>query len=314
MSSHMHPRKRGFTLIELLVVIAIIAILVALLLPAVQQAREAARRTSCKNNLKQFGVAFHNYHSAYNVFPPGSIRTFQTGVDSWSTNQVSWIARLGAFSDQSGLYNKVDWLRYPGDSGRNVPLRDVPLPYVRCASDGGTGSRLGFRPTNYVVCLGNQQAGTASESIEYINSKTSIKDITDGTSTTMLASECIVNFPWVKRYGSDSGGYAQCLAGTAPNLNANTNTPDGRGFSWFYAQRNQAWTYSTRFRPNDKAQLNHECELWTSTGIFAARSRHVGGVQVLLADGAVRFISDNVNLLTWRALGTKAGDEGIGEF
>ena len=306
-------RRRGFTLIELLVVIAIIAILIALLLPAVQQAREAARRTACKNNLKQIGLALHNYHDKFRAFPPGSIRRYASGVNSWNTSQITWMARILPEIEQAEIYNRVDWRRETGNGGANTPLRNMTIPSYRCPTDPGQKPSGSYEPTSYVACIGNSQSGDSRQGVFYINSGTTFRDITDGTSNTMMVSECLAGFPFVKRYASDSAGYQRCLVGAAPSVSSNVAT-DARGYSWFFGMRNQAWTYSTRFPPNDKATLNHECELWTSTGIFAARSRHTGGVQVLLSDGAVRFTSENINLGLWRALGTKGDGEVIGEF
>jgi prepilin-type N-terminal cleavage/methylation domain-containing protein len=308
-------RKKAFTLIELLVVIAIIAILIALLLPAVQQAREAARRSTCKNNLKQIGLALHNYHEKAGTFPPGSIRRYASGVDSWSTSQITWMVRILPEMERSNLSKRVDWRREVGNGGANTSLRNEPIPGYRCPSDPGRKPHNSYEPTNYVACIGNSDSGDSEAGVFYINSKTRIGDIKDGTANTMVVSECMVGFPFVKRYAGDTGGYNSCLNGIAPTVNSNIGN-EGRGFSWFFGQRNQAWTYSTRFRPNDKGGIsqNHECERWTSTGTFAARSQHTGGVHALLGDGSVRFISENINLGIWRALGTKDKGEVIGEF
>jgi len=126
-------RKRGFTLIELLVVIAIIAILIALLLPAVQQAREAARRSQCKNNLKQIGLALHNYHDNFRMFPPGDVRRLYGGVSSWTTSMIGWIPRILPFLDQAVIYNQINWELETGVSAtpnselRKEKLGDVPF-------------------------------------------------------------------------------------------------------------------------------------------------------------------------------------------
>jgi prepilin-type processing-associated H-X9-DG protein len=129
----------------------------------------------------------------------------------------------------------------------------------------------------------------------------------------MMLSECIVNSPWVKRFADDAAGYQQCQAGQEPPVTGNF-ADTGRGYSWLFAQRNMAWTYTALLQPNDKNTANHECEKWSNQGVFAARSKHTGGVHVALADGSVRFISDSIDDGTWRALGTRWADDGVGEF
>ena len=305
-------KKSGFTLIELLVVIAIIAILVALLLPAVQQAREAARRASCKNNLKQIGLALHNYHEQFKALPPGSIRDFGYAPGSWRTSQITWLARILPFLDQGPVFKKVDWKRYPGTGGANTSIRRLSIVGYRCPSSPDVLSSYSYAPTNYVACIGQDDQPNTTNAIFAINKATRFRDITDGQSNTMAASECLAGEPFVKRFGSDTAGYQACQIGTAPPITSNVGN-EGRGYSWFYGMRNQAWTYSTILAPNDKATEKPECERWTSTGVFAARSKH-GGVHVLLGDGAVRFINDFIDMRTWRGLGSRNGAETLGQF
>jgi prepilin-type N-terminal cleavage/methylation domain-containing protein/prepilin-type processing-associated H-X9-DG protein len=312
------PTRRsshGFTLVELLVVIAIIGILVALLLPAVQAAREAARRSQCVNNLKQFDLGLHNYHSTYGCFPPGTVRSYGTGVDSWSTSMISWLARTLPYCEQEVIGGRIDWTRWPGASGNpNTQLRDEELAICRCPSDRNITPTPGFGPTNYVACIGDTQlSDLPTEGLFGTNSFTRIAEILDGTSNTMGLSECMINEPWVKRYAGDTGGYTACLAGTDPDIGGNIAIGNQcRGFSWFFAQRNCAWTYSTRFRPNDRLSRNHECENWTTTGVFAARSRHPGGVNVAFSDGSTDFVSETIDFAIWKALGSHQGGEPIG--
>ena len=316
-------RRTGFTLIELLVVIAIIAVLIALLLPAVQQAREAARRSQCKNNLKQIGLGLHNYLEQGQRFPPGSLRdyiNFPAGTGSWNTSMLSWQARILPFMDKSSISNKIDWRIYPGTGGANANLLSVNVPLYRCPSDSLAPALAGNAPTNYVTCLGNSDDGLSTQNVMYINSSVRIAAVRDGTANTMVVSECKVNSPWVYRYEANVGGYTNCQAGTAAPVTNNWSTSGGsggtpgRGYSWFLAISNQSWTYTTAFRPNDRAQSNHECEQWSYPGYFAARSHHTGGVHTLMVDGATRFINSNINLTTWRGLGTKNGKETLGEF
>ncbi len=317
----MGPSKRhthkAFTLVELLVVIAIIGILVALLLPAIQAAREAARRADCTNNLKQFGLALHNYHSTYKRLPAGSVRSFGPGVDSWSTSMISWIARVLPYCEQDAIAEDIDWERWVGSGGpRNSEIRRIELSLCRCPSDRKLTPTSGYAPTNYVVCVGNSdQTIDSYDGVFGINSFTAIADILDGTSTTLALSECKINDPWVKRYEGDTAGYQACQFGTAPPISSNVSIGSQcRGFSWFFAQRNCAWSFSTRFGPNDRLIHNHECENWTTTGVFAARSRHPGGVNVAMADGSTDFVAEDIDYRTWQALGTRAGQEVVGKY
>ncbi|MEZ6128183.1 MAG: DUF1559 domain-containing protein [Planctomycetaceae bacterium] len=313
--------RKGFTLIELLVVIAIIAILIALLLPAVQQAREAARRTQCKNNLKQLGIALHNYHDVFTTFPPGEIRI---GSDALDSSLAGWIAMLLPQMDQQPLYNQIDWNTKPINTGTNLPLMSSVIPGLLCPSEGGTGSDPQYSPTNYVACVpedGDIMNTASGSAMFFINSRTRFRDITDGTSNTLCLSECLINSPWVQRFGTDQSGYQNCRQGMAAPINQNISTspdfpPVGRGYSALFAQRPQAWSFTTYWMPNDLRVdvQQQECEGHTWQSSFGARSRHEGGVQVCLADGSVRFVSENLDRGTWSALGTMQGGEVIGEY
>ena len=315
----------GFTLVELLVVIAIIGILVTLLLPAVNSAREAARRAACSNNIRQLCLAVLNYHGANQVMPMGSYRRFEgPGRPPWQTNQLSWIARCLPFLEEQSLYDQIDWNLEPGDQGVNVPVMGARLAIVRCPSDNeellqlewisdGGHPLKAYGPTNYVVCIGDTDESEPGEftGVFGFNSSTRIHQITDGTSKTMLISECKIADPFVRYYGS-LGPYTSCLAGTARDVARLTVEP--RGFSWFYAQVNQSWNYNTILTPNDPLTTNHECQMWSDRTVLAARSRHVGGVQVALADGAVRFIEDTIDYDAWRVLGTFEDGEVVEVF
>ena len=197
-----------------------------------------------------------------------------------------------------------------------MPLQvNIELPLARCPSDAKTKPDPDWAPGNYVVCTGNTDKtlpnGGPYTAAFYVSSFTTISEFRDGTSNTMLVSECVTNYPWIKRYNGDSGGYNSCLAGTDPDLSANDTGSGGRGKSWFYGRWSQCWSYSTRLPPNDRLTSNHECELWTHQGVYAARSRHPGGVLTAFGDGSVHFISESIDLITWRALGTIAGGEVI---
>ncbi len=305
----MRAIRRGFTLIELLVVIAIIAILIALLLPAVQQAREAARRSQCKNNLKQLGLALHNYHDTHNVFPPG----YQTGASGgWRSsdtpkpdNQSGPGMHTLPFIDQAPLYNLIaarqkvavagPWHLDTG-TGSLSELAKTIIPAHICPSDpmGGINTKMSnFGKSNYVPSGGSNTApiNTTANGIFFRNSSIRMRDITDGTSNTILYGEKSTQAPvppsnwkgalWMgQRDSSTAVAYAEYDSMTGFYASA----------TWSYINANEL--YGRNFS-----------------------SSHVGGAHFLLGDGSVRFISENTdhnNILTNLA----ARDDGkvIGEF
>ncbi|WP_339748195.1 DUF1559 domain-containing protein [uncultured Rubinisphaera sp.] len=315
MQNQQKQKILGFTLIELLVVIAIIAILVALLLPAVQQAREAARRSSCKNNMKQLGLALHNYHDTFNAFPPASVRQpTGGGVNEWESSMIGWQARILGFMEQSALYDLIDWGRTPGNGGtNNTTVRGTEVAAYRCPSDPGSRGTTGqttYAPTNYVACTANSGSywagGSAwannGRSVLFQNSKTLMRDITDGTSNTMIIAECLV--------GSEMRSEnATGTPSTCPGAGAIVKD---RAYSWFYANVMPNWSFSTIVGPNTNIT---ECRSSTGgTAVLGARSQHKGGVQILLGDGGVRFVSENIDLGTWQNLGHKSDGNVLGEF
>ncbi len=201
----MKRRKRGFTLIELLVVIAIIAILVALLLPAVQQAREAARRTQCKNNLKQLGLALHNYHDTFTRFPAGVFGAGGQGpINNGSPGAwLGWsgMAMLLPYFDQAPLYNQANFDYYwdtngsPAPEANNRPVNRALISGLQCPSDpfGGSKPHSSSGPTSYVMSAGpatSWNTGTRKIGPFTLNSSIRMRDITDGSSNTIAMSEC----------------------------------------------------------------------------------------------------------------------------
>lgn len=347
------PRSSGFTLIELLVVIAIIAILVALLLPAVQQAREAARRSQCRNNLKQLGLALHNYHDVFNVFPPAVIRGPNCAASAGDTspsrcNGLSYLARLLPYYDQANLYNMLDFNSNPAwnipdaeGQARYALVAGTKLSMLVCPSDPLRKSdiRPDMARTSYNTTIGdtvnwcsdpawsqgmNGTSGQAAylctssqngRGVIFGNSRTRIGDIQDGTSQTMIMSEWTVGNPWVQVNGTS---YTSCQAGGVPTP-SKQDPWEPLGFSWLYAQGMQSWAFTTLLRPNDpvvKLQQDQLCvqSPWVGPAQFRASSEHTGGVHTLLGDGAVRFVSDSISTVVWRHLGNRADGVPTGEF
>jgi len=303
-------RTRGFTLVELLVVIAIIAVLIGLLLPAVQSAREAARRSNCTNNVKQLGLALHSFHNRGDKFPPASVRRVGvTGVDEWSTNMISWMGRLLAYMEQADVFERLDFEIEPGMGGSdatnyNRVARRIRISNFRCPSDPARFSRdTANEPTNYAVCLGDSESHRTYRNVMDNNSKLGLRDVPDGTSNTMCVAEIVVGHPFNEAANSSGGA---CAAGGVSN-------PSVRGRSWLDATTVRDYAYNTFFGPNADVT---ECNL-NSGGGFAlgARSKHVGGVNILMTDGATRFVGDSVDVTTiWRRLGNRADGQIVAPF
>ncbi|SFH62747.1 DUF1559 domain-containing protein [Planctomicrobium piriforme] len=335
--SPLRHRRHGFTLIELLVVIAIIAILIALLLPAVQQAREAARRSQCKNNLKQIGLALHNYHDVYNGFPPLRIRNYAYAASSWSTGNLTALARILPFIDQTALYNGIDWNKgswdgTDGNTGTNAAnpggaMRAI-LPAFRCPTDPGRGGlrftgpdgqvATGGTPdpnygrTNYVFNVGsypNENVYTP-RGVFSTNSFVNVRDILDGTSNTAAAAETLIGFPMF----SNTNGTATPPEICPTVLSGNTVQTTGvyqSGNSWFYGYYAYQAGFTGNYPPNNNK--NYDCA--ANTGYTnTARSLHTGGVHCTMTDGSVRFVGENVDGTTWRNVTDKADGAIIGEF
>ncbi|QDT81696.1 Type II secretion system protein G precursor [Gimesia maris] len=310
--SRLPVRQTGFTLIELLVVIAIIAILIALLLPAVQQAREAARRSTCRNNLKQLGLALHNYHDAFTGFPVnlygGYGDTAKVGGYTQTSKSWGWMVRILPYIDQASLYNECD----PGnktmlDSGHLATVVPVflcpsdPAPAVITESTPYTTGGTNVARTDYKGVMGSDwQWGAYTNNIITVGGDSfennnglffalsyrkfrRLRDITDGASNTTVVGESVANEAMAASFrpGWSWMNAAECNASCAVPLN----------------------TY------NSRSPLTLP---WDVVHSFA--SQHTGGGHFLLADGAVRFISDNIDLATYRDLSSTNGGEILGEF
>lgn len=325
-------KRRAFTLIELLVVIAIIAILIALLLPAVQQAREAARRTQCKNNLKQIGLALHNYHDVYLQFPcPFGITALNAGGgERWGHSQ--WVALL-PYMEQGNIYAQWNFnAADEGWTGNQTLAQNAVLPILKCPSSplDGKGPYMPVQLSHYFGISGAVPQGqfvdwtgvndqgtnnpavgelpwgyTSNRGVMVFGGKNMSK-ILDGTSNTIVEGE-------ISNYVFDATG------------NVKDDRRPSRRWSWamggLTGWRNWAPQVSNvciRYAPNSKV-LGANGLVWggwddASGSNCPLNSAHTGGVQVALGDGSVRFISDNIDMGTLTLLAVRDDGKVIGEF
>ena len=298
--------KRGFTLIELLVVIAIIAVLIALLLPAVQQAREAARRSQCKNNMKQLGLALHNYHDTFGTLPPGAIQVFETNAQ----NEATWVSMILPYIDQANLYNRANFSSCFGCvAGIGNPSYEIvspAIPGMSCPSDPNSGQLASslYRRGSYAANSGigairslttpDDPARTPGPFT--MNSRRNFRDFTDGTSNTVLLAELL------NSTGTDFRGVMHYPEGPLYTHDRvpNTGIADECRTTCVTGPRVACTGAFTAY--NNRAM------------IYSARSQHIGGAHVALADGTVRFVSENISLTIWQGLSTHKGGETLGDF
>lgn len=381
-------RRRGFTLIELLVVIAIIAVLIALLLPAVQQAREAARRTQCKNNLKQMGLAIHNYHDTFNVLPAGGTAERVDPNSHGATAGNRWSGTVGMlpFLEQGPLFNKIasggamigtdGTVRNYGPMGTRgasgtgdgaVPWEGhyepwrAQIPVLLCPSDTVTTEGGAVGKTNYAFSRGDSSwdtnhgwVGNGGRGLRGMfhtvmpgrSKNSTFGDVTDGLSNTIAMAERVQAKPGSRRVkdgvtntgGSISGSYRANPGSLLATIQNGEYTGEVRSFAgrWWCEGTPGITGHTTILGPN-KGSFMPQGDDWVD-GIFEPSSNHTGGVQVLMGDGAVRFVSDNINTGNlscpvpdeanrpancpvspspygvWGALGTKAGGDVVSEF
>ena len=321
--------SRGFTLIELLVVIAIIAILIALLLPAVQQAREAARRSQCKNNMKQIGLALHNYHDAHNSFPMGSWY--------YITRGASWRFSLLPYLDQAPVYNKAtsgSLNFYPAGNNAHTladynaatqPMLNLVLPVYDCPSSpvdniytySSHFSSFGTQQIKYVGIMGAYPDPNARTNISYLSShggyatsngallvgeNTKFRDFTDGTSNTIIVGEQSGNTrsPQLSAYHSGWGGMSHLGTVSSWTAAGSGTAYFGSGVTTVYHSPNPTSTGSEANAPYDFCT--------------PLSSYHEGGVHALLADGSTHFVSNNISLTLLQQLSARDDGTVVGEW
>jgi len=333
-------RNEGFTLVELLVVIAIIGILVALLLPAVQAAREAARRMSCSNNMKQMALAFHNYHDTYKKFPIYANRlTGQTRTcGQWEGFSAQSL--LLPFIEQAPLADQIETLKKSGNvdigwrEAQFVPIRRTIIPAFRCPSDGGMPFGAESGNNNYAVSEG---CALGWDGVNQRNNgvfgrdtglERNMSDITDGTSNTIMLGEQLVgdndrnfyrpgdivrpqNFPGGNNlYWPVTGNLYDATAVEQYGITCKA------GINQHYAESGRYWisplpsetVFNTVAPPNWKypsCQTCSGCGSFDSSGVFPSRSRHPGGAMHAMADGSVTIITDTINGQTYCHLGNR---------
>lgn len=334
--------RPGFTLIELLVVIAIIAILIALLLPAVQQAREAARRTQCRNNLKQIGLAIHNYVDAFRRFPPSACIAAASDANngSWSVH-----GRILPQLEQSNLGDNVD-LSIAWD--HQMAIDNVKIPVYGCPSDPNADTvrdpgsdRPRLYPTTYGFNFGtwfvfDLTTGRGGDGLFFPNASLSFGSVTDGTSNTLLAAEVKAYTPYGRNTApgdtavpASADVVAEYVAACSDKKLSGTDMFKNTGHTEWCDGRVHHEGFTTVLTPNTFVPyddggvlLDVDYNSWQEGRLgggptyaaITSRSYHTGIINVALADGSVRGISENIDLFTWRGLGTRAGGEVAGEY
>ncbi|WP_437193378.1 DUF1559 domain-containing protein [Planctomicrobium sp. SH527] len=306
-SQNSRGQPAGFTLIELLVVIAIIAILIALLLPAVQQAREAARRSACKNNLKQLVLAIHNYESVHNVLVPGYLHKFVTGGSGANHMGFGWGLMILPQLEQTNLYSQFNYNIPIFEVAQRVP-REQHLSVFLCPSDPYSGGAFVVRDDSvtpveqYAAASYAANWGPSTESVNlddrplastgvfYRNSATRLRDVTDGLTNTLFLGERI-NGPLP---ATTSGGHQLFETAWCAAVRDIDDLEDDHGHMVLF---------ETQFRPNQPGT--------DDKGLSAP---HVGVCQFAMGDGSVRSINENIDAGIYNALGTRAGNEVVGQF
>jgi prepilin-type N-terminal cleavage/methylation domain-containing protein/prepilin-type processing-associated H-X9-DG protein len=341
-------RRQAFTLIELLVVIAIIAVLIGLLLPAIQKVRAAAASAQCQNNLHQIGVALHNYEGVRKNLPPvfpATPKPPYVGVVPGYFYTWSVLAQLNPYLEQTNIFNRMNLdepiytLPTLNVTADNQFAVQQTIPLFLCPADrmkpvgGGYGVPV-LGPVNYAACIGS---GTTNGGAPYGSPwdadgvfraavTTRLAQVTDGLSNTAAFSESTLGEGPTMVAGPIPGSPQTVYANVTPPLtpaacDAATlwNVQLQRGYLWASGEIRCA-SYNHYYPPNAPkydcvANINTPgLQQYTAVGFRAARSNHTGGVNLLLLDGSVRFVANDIDPTTWRALSTRAGGEPVGDY
>jgi prepilin-type N-terminal cleavage/methylation domain-containing protein/prepilin-type processing-associated H-X9-DG protein len=326
-------RHGGFSLVELLVVIAIIGVMTGVLLPAVQNAREAARRSECVNRLRQIGLALHNFESAREHLPSGSMAKAlpQSPASPHTFFRWSALAQAMPYMERGTIYGELDLEAplYRGDfkvSAENAEIVRLMIPDFLCPTDRGDRVSSAFGPTNYAMCAGTGADGGTpfnADGAFYINSATRFADLADGLSNTALIAEGVLGEtppPLTPRSAVDpqlvyAFGQGAPLTAVGCERSAVWNLSDPPGFAWANGEYRSAM-YNHWTTPNSReidciaaVTIAPPEEKYAAYGWRTARSSHPGGVNVALADGSASFVADDVAVEVWRALATRSGGE-----
>lgn len=303
------PWSRGFTLIELLVVIAIIAILIALLLPAVQQAREAARRTQCKNNLKQIGLAIHNYESTHARLPSSGQGLSFSAPSTQYFDKHSTFAHILPFIEQANMYSRYDFRFAYNETAGNQAVAQMVIPGYLCPSASlrvGDADKMGYGGIDYGATLHTninpttgvpEAASLAAGALQWDYSK--LSSISDGTSNTIAIGEDVGRHDGMKSLYDDP------------------YSPGNKRAHWRWADPDNAFgvSYTPNLHASPRGGPAHcpwiEMNCGPNDELF---SFHTGGCHVLLMDGTVRFLSDSIDFRVLRNLVTRDGGEIVGDF